>query len=93
MKKSDLPSAAQARLIARLWGQNKTVGIMVRDREGKEPYNEPTTAACVKRGWLGRSGAPYMLNDFEFIPHGVTYSGLLALGRFLRGERVSKVLP
>lgn len=86
MKAAPRATAAQARLIARLWGNifHPTIGVAV-DARG---YTDPTTLACVKRGWLvaivefhtSPNGARHQL-------HAVSPAGLLALEHFLFAER------
>lgn len=90
MRSDDTPSAPQALLLARLWGENRPVRIMVKGRDGAKPYVPPTHLACLKRGWLHKDGISHFENGFEFMPCAVSPSGLLAIERFLMAERFKK---
>lgn len=75
------PSLVQARLIAKLWGQDRE--IIVSDA------SNPTVVACIKHEWLvplGMGGKYPSGDPFEF--HEVSNRGLLALETFLMSRRL-----
>lgn len=92
MAKTKLPSAAQAKRLAQLWAGKRTMSFMTKGpRHSPEPYNDPTTLALIKYGWVLRSGK--MENGREFA-NGTEWevctladSGVDALEDFLREER------
>lgn len=74
-------SPAQARLLARLWGENKAIGVC----EG----STATVVACVKRGWLKFNGTnTKTAAGWPCAEHEVSAAGLLALETFLWETRM-----
>lgn len=84
MLKKNIPSKAQAKFLARAWGNEHMVAL---PRTG---YVEPTLAACVKRGWLqptGESGE--WPNGTIYDRQDVSPAGFTAIEFYLREVRVS----
>ncbi len=75
-KREIVPSLAQAKLLARLWGEGRGVCV--------GGYIDPTAAACIKRGWLSPNGETGTFpNGAPWVRHVASPYGLLALERFL----------
>lgn len=86
MSADKLPSIAQARLIAKLWGDivRPTIGV-AKDENG---YSTPTTLSCVKAGWLEPTMAVTVMGrGAEYLEHRPSAAGLVALERFLGDQR------
>lgn len=90
MKKSALPSEAQAKRIARSWAEGRPINVMKQGREGSDPYNDATTTALVRRAWIEPSGLPHVENGFVWEPHSISAAGLLALECHLQQTRLAK---
>lgn len=81
-RKMTLP---QARLLARLWGENRAVGVC----QG----STSTVMACVKHGWIKFNGTNSKTpGGWPEAMHEVSGDGLLALETFLMNER-HKAMP
>jgi hypothetical protein len=76
MAERDIPTEPQARLLAKLWGDNGSIPI--------GGYNSPTSLALLKRGWIAPNGIRGKYpNGTGYEEHVVSDAGLAALGRFL----------
>ena len=83
-----IPSIAQARFMARLWSSHPgstTVG---------ENYVDPTTAACIKYGWLEPRGEPEQLpNGSPCKRYFLSESAIDAIEAFFRERRMKRLSP
>jgi len=72
---SGLPSDAQARRLAELWGTNRSVHI--------GGYADPTISVLLKRGWLTPQGVfGTYPNGTQFEKHHISPSGVGALAAY-----------
>lgn len=84
MLKKNMPSAAQAKFLARAWGNGHMVAL---PRSG---YIEPTLAACVKRGWLRSvGGVGEWPNGTVYDRQEVSPAGFTAIEFYLRDLRIA----
>jgi hypothetical protein len=71
-----IPSIAQAKLLARTWG-----AATARPRVGTR-YVDPTSAACIKHGWLEPTTETGQFpNGDTFTEYDVSDAGLAALAK------------
>ena len=81
MAKKEIPSSAQAKMIAHSWlsGQKRTQG---------SSYIDPTLAACIKRGWMTPTGKTGKYpNGSDYIEYYLSGTALDALETFPREQR------
>lgn len=88
--KKVVPSQAQAKLIARLWSEDRSVPIMVGATEGISVYVDATCAALVKHKWVSPAGIEYHQNNRVYVDPRVTDTGLDALEMFLFKQRMKR---
>ena len=85
MTKKQKPSRAQAKFIARTWSRFTNTEINV----GR--YLDPTTAACIKYGWLKNTGRTELHpNKTEFEIYILSDLALDALETYLREDRYKR---
>lgn len=88
MKKADLPSDRQAKFMARFWAAERQVNVMREGREGAEPYNDATTSALIRKGWIEPSGGlSFRENGHLWEPHTISSAGMYALECYLANLR------
>jgi hypothetical protein len=94
--KKRVPSEAQAKAIASMWSGGPrwgTRGVQLERHDGKPPYNDPTTSALVKYGWLVPTGeTKEYANGIRVAMHTLSPTALDALEDFLREHRF-KTMP
>lgn len=93
MRKRKVPSEAQAKRIANCWAQGRPTNIMVRGRHGDDAYNDSTSIALLKNGWIEPTGAQYEENGYCWESHQITPDALLALECYLQKVRFDALPP
>ena len=86
MTKKDLPTAAQAKFIARCWsgGETRKIG----------QYTDPTERALIKRGWLTLNGEDGVFpNGTQYVVYEVNDAALDALASYLLDCRYKRINP
>lgn len=76
----NLPTEAQARMLALVWGNPNNRGVPVSD----EGYQNPTTMVCINKGWLEKSGhTGTWPNGTGYASYTVSTTGLNAVACYL----------
>lgn len=76
-------SAAQARLIAKIWSSGSTTPVW--------SASPPTVLACMRNRWLIKNGIDgKFASGVEYSEYTVGEHGLLALEQYLRDTRLTK---
>lgn len=91
--KTKIPSEAQAKRIARSWAEGRPTNIMLRGRHGGDAYNDPTSLALLKNGWIASTGTQYEENGYCWESHTITPAALLALECYFRKVRFDATPP
>lgn len=83
-----IPSAPQAKLLASLFGDDKTVRIPATDYG----FATPTALACLRHGWLEDRGGSRSVgfNEVIYTDYHVSPAGLFALEKFLFRQRTER---
>ncbi len=81
------PSSAQAKFLARLWAQGRATGV----NTTPDGWVDPTTNACVNRGWLVPNGkTSHTGNGTPQADHVVSDDGLDAIETYFREARYKR---
>jgi hypothetical protein len=81
-QKKPLPTVAQAKRLAGIWGEHKFAHI-------SEKYSSSTDLVLIKRGWLFPTGAQGKFpSGAAYAEFYISADGLEALERFLWNDRI-----
>lgn len=89
-KKAKMPSEAQAKALAGLFGEIIIFSFMVKGRADTLPWNPPTQIVLVKQKWAAPDGETYERNGHVFQNYKISEAGLDALEYYLFEQRCKR---